>query len=148
MKVVLLKDVPNTGRKGEVKEVSQGHAINFLIPRKLAKAVSDSQISQISLTKKKIEEENNVKKDLLIKNMKSLYGKEVVLKAKANEKGHLFSQIHVDQVIDAIKEQYRLDVPKDSVSLDHNIKEVGESEIKIALHGVKVLLVLKIEEIK
>ena len=148
MKVVLLKDVPNTGRKGEVKEVSQGHAINFLIPRKLAKAVSDSQISQIGLTKKKIEEENNVKKDLLIKNIKSLSGKEVVLKAKANEKGHLFSQIHLDQIIEAIKDQYKIDIPKDSITLDHHIKEIGESEIKIALHGVKVLLVLKIEEIK
>lgn len=147
MKVILLKDVANTGRKGEVKEVNQGHAMNFLIPRKLAKAVSDSEVNQIKIVKEQQKEAEQINKDLAIKELMTLKGQVVSIKAKGNDKGHLFSQIHIEEIQKSLLAQFKISVPKESILLPHPVKEIGEIALTISLYDVKVPVTLNIENI-
>lgn len=147
MKVLLLKDIPKIGKKGDVKEVNQGHAMNFLLPRKLAKAVNDSQVSQLKVQKEKQKEEELLQKDIAIKSVASLKGKTIVLKERSNDKGHLFSQIHKDEIQKAINNQLGVSVSLESILLDHPIKEIGESNIKLKIYDVSVEIILKVESL-
>lgn len=131
MKVILLQDVPNVGRKYEVKNVSDGYGRNFLISRNLAKIATSQTIQATEKEKKREEEKKKVQEDLFKKNLESLTDAKVVIKEKANEKGHLFASIHPKEISRAVKEQFHIDVPEEMIELDQPIKEMGEYEIKI-----------------
>ena len=77
MKVALLKDVPGLGKKNDVKTVSDGHALNFLIPQKLAEVATASVLARVELTKKQAEQEKKVMEDLLSKNIHTIDGQTV-----------------------------------------------------------------------
>ena len=147
MKVLLLKDVLKIGKKGEVKDVNQGHAMNFLVPRKLARVVSDSEIKSIKVRHEQDKKYEEMEKDLAIKNLVSLKGKKVTLKEKANDKGHLFSKIHEEEIIKAILDQLKISLPKNSLKLKSPIKETGEISVTLELFDKKVELNLIVESL-
>lgn len=148
MKVLLLKDVVKIGKKGDVRDVNQGHAMNFLIPRKFARAVSDAEIKNLAFSNMQEKEKELIEKDLAIKNLMSLKGREVILKEKANEKGHLFSKVHVEEILKAVQDQCNIKLPKDSLIMKEAIKEIGETNLTVNLFDIKVDFILKIESIK
>lgn len=131
MKVIFLQDVPNVGKKYEVKNVSDGYARNFLMPKKLAEIATDKIIKSAEKLKKQHDEEVRIKHDILEKNIKNLEGLRVVVYGKTNEKGHLFSIIHADDISKALKEQHRLDIPGKLVEIENPIKETGEHKVKV-----------------
>lgn len=131
MKVILLQDVPNLGRKHEVKNVSNGYARNFLIPRKLAKLATTQSIQAAEKEKKRLEQEKHIQKDILNKNIESLNGLRITVKEKANEKGHLFAGIHREEISRILKEQNHIDIPPELIELEKPIKEIGEYKIKV-----------------
>ena len=90
MKIILLQDISGVGRKGEVKNVSDGYGRNFLLPNKLGQIATPSTIASAEKMSKQAEQNKEVQKDILEKNIKGLKDLKVQLKAKANEKGHLF----------------------------------------------------------
>jgi large subunit ribosomal protein L9 len=131
MKVIILKDTPKVGRKYEVKNVSDGHALNFLFPRGLAEIANESNLKKIEEMKVMHEASLKIREDLLIKNLNDLSGLRIELNEKANEKGHLFAGIHKPELIREIKKQTGLDIDELHIDLEKPIKEVGEYDIKI-----------------
>jgi len=138
MKVLLLEDVPKLGKKGEIKEVSDGYARNYLIPRKLAVEATDGFIKHIEESKR-IEE----KKKESIKNksegiLEKLKDVTIVLKVKAGEKGKLFGAVTCQDIANKIKEVVGIDFDKNWFEDKVNLKEIGTYSIKIKLpQGVK-----------
>ena len=138
MKVVLLKDVSKLGRKYEVKEVSNGHALNFLIPQGSAVAGTPSMIKKYDLLRSGDETERKIREDLLIKNLKDAEGVTITLTEKANEKGHLFAGIHKEAILAEMKKETRLDILPQYIELEKPIHAVGEYDIDVKILDKKV----------
>ena len=131
MKIILSQDITGVGRKGEIKNVSDGYARNFLLPNKLGQVATPAAIASAEKMKNQLEQDREVQKDILEKNIKGLKDLKVQIKAKANEKGHLFSIIHPDEISKILKEQYHLDIPSKIIEIEKPIKEIGEHIIKV-----------------
>ena len=147
MKVIFLHDVPRVGKKHDVKEVNGGYAINFLFPRKLAEAATEVALAMLLKRKKEIVIEREVQEDLLMKNLEEIKDKVVHLAGKANEKGHLFSAVHKKEIIDALKNEHRIDMSEEFIVLEKPIKAVGEFDIPISAGGKKSSFKLVVEAI-
>lgn len=145
MKVVLLKDVPGVGRKNEVKNVADGYAINFLIPRKLAEMGTRAALASAERTQKEAAEGQKIQAGLLSKNLQSLEGVRIEMEEKANEKGHLFSGIHKETIVAELKKQKGIELLPEFLVLAHPIKEAGEHKIEILAQGktASVILIVK-----
>ncbi len=137
MKVVFLKDVPRVGRKNEIKEVNDGYALNFLLPRKLAEKATDKTIAELEKRQKEIVVEREIQEELLIKNLEEIKGKTITILGKANEKGSLFSAIHKKEILEELKKEHRAEINEDFITLDKPIKEIGEFDIPIEIKGKK-----------
>ena len=146
MKVIFLKDVGGVGQRDTVKEVTDGYAVNFLIARGLAIQATPEKIA--SLKKKTAENErlsgeHNVK---LRDQIRAADGKRVVLKAKANEKGHLFKGIKKDEVAARLGDAFGALITPDTVAMPaDSIKEVGEYTMKLAGAGAEATIKLVVE---
>lgn len=131
MKVILLQDVPKIGRKYDIKDVSDGFALNMLIPQGKAKTATPDAIKKVESLKIIMKAENKVQEDLLVKNLAEINGKEVKISAKVNDKGHLFAQIHKEDIVKAIKAGTGADVTEDFIVLSKPIKEAGTYDVEI-----------------
>ena len=147
MKVIFLQDVPRVGKKYDIKEVNNGYAMNFLIPRKLAEPATPKTIDGLEKRKKNIEIEREVQEDLLMKNLEEIKGKVITIKVKADEKGHLFSKIHTKEIVEEMKKQNHADISEEFIVLEKPIKEVGEHEIPIEIGSKKSSFKLIVEKI-
>lgn len=147
MKVIFLKDVPRVGRKHDVKEVNDGYAMNFLLPRKLVEVATAKAIADLEIRKKTIEIEREVQTDLLIKNLEEIKGKVLHMTSKTDEKGHLFSGIRRRDIVDAMKAEYHADIDEGAIKLEKPIKEIGEYEIPLEIMGKKSSFKLVLEKI-
>lgn len=134
MKVVLVKNVSNIGRAHDVVDVADGHAANFLIPQKLAISATPSAIRNAHMRKAKVDADHKVQEQLVIQNLETLAQARVVITMKANDKGHLYDAVGVEEIASAIKEQAQVELPGDTIRLEHPLKEVGTFEIPVA-HG-------------
>ncbi len=145
MKVIFLKDVGGVGRNGTVKEVADGYALNFLIPRKLAQQATADVVAKVQVQMKAAADIEVARSALGSAHAKSLNGKTVTVEAKANEKGHLYKQLSTDVIAAAIKKEHGIDVSADMVHLAHHIKEAGESaaEVKFGSHAAKITVIVK-----
>jgi|SRR3989338_6782814 len=147
MKVIFLHDVPRVGKKYDVKEISDGYAVNFLLPRKLAVTATTAAMANLETMKKEIAIEREVQESLLLKNLEEIKGKTITIKAKVDEKGHLFSKIHTKEIVEAMKEQQRADIGEEFIVLEKPIKEAGEHEIQISIRGKKSSFKLIVEKV-
>lgn len=140
MKVILLHDTPNIGRKYDIKNVSDGYARNFLFPRKLAQIATTQNIQTIEKQKKQHEQEKEIQKDILEKNIEALEGLEISITEKTNEKGHLFAGIRKEEISKILKEQKHINIPADIIELEKPIKKIGEYEIKVKSKEFKLIV--------
>lgn len=147
MKVIFLHSVPRVGKKDEIKEVNDGYAVNFLFPRKLAEPATAKATTALEMRKKEIAIEREVQEELLVKNLEEIKGKTVTLKAKADDKGHLFAQVHKKEIIAGLKKEHHADVSEEFIVLEKPVKEVGEFEIPIEIKGKRSSFILKVEKI-
>lgn len=145
MKVVLLNDVHKVGRKNDIKNVSDGYALNFLLPQGLAETATPKAVKRVELTKKQEADRKKIRQDLLLKNFGELKGVRIDMEKTANDKGHLFAAIHPAEITAAIKDQTRLDVLPEFIILSEPVKAVGEHEIEVKIEdrAVKFTLVVK-----
>lgn len=153
MKVILLKDVETLGKKNDVKEVSDGHARNFLFPNGLAKVATEEALKRLEEEKEakaKKAEAELVQEEQVIS---ELDGQEIEITAKADESGKLYGAITEAKLVKALKDK-GFDVAKKNIKLAESIKETGEYEVMIELsHGLeaKIKIIItqeaKIEEI-
>ncbi len=147
MKVIFLKDVPRVGKRHDVKNVNDGYAMNFLFPKVLAEPATPKALMELELRKKGIEIEREVQETLLLKNLEEIKGKTIHIKAKADEKGHLFSGIHQKEIVEMMKEEHHANIALEFIVLEKPIKEVGEFEIPIVVKDKKSSFKLVVERI-
>lgn len=145
MKVILTKDVKKLGRAGEVKEVADGYARNFLIARGFAQAATGSAISNAEKVKSQMAEEEKERRDALKAIANELEGKKIVIKAKEKD-GKLFGSIGVKDILGEIQ-KIAAEVEEGMIVLGSPIKEVGERELELKLEdGIVAKVTLSIEK--
>lgn len=144
MKIILLQDVAKVGKKYDVKTVSDGHALNMLIPKGLAIVADASALKRVEKLKAEDTAHKKVQEDLLLMNLKAVEGTTLEISEKANEKGHLFAGVHKTEIIAHMKADKHIDLLPDFIVLDKPIKEVGEHtvEIKVKDKSAKLKLVI------
>jgi len=130
MKVIFLQDVPNVAQAGQVKEVADGYARNYLIPRKLAALAQPQAVSQIETRAKKME----VRLTTEMKDLAShIEGKEVSLKAKAGAKDKLYGSITSADIAAELQNVTGLEIDKRKIELAEPIRQLGSYEIALKL---------------
>lgn len=133
MKVILLDNIRGIGQIGDVKEVSDGYARNFLFPRKLGKPASDGVAKELQTLKAQKLEALKLAHAQSEELAKKLAGIAVMLQGKSNEKGKLFSAITAADVAAALSKEAGVHIPPTAVKLDEHLKTIGEHTIHIAL---------------
>ncbi len=132
MKVILLKDVKDTGRAHDTIDVSDGHGLNFLIPKKLAIPATPSALKEAELRKSQVTARRELDGKLLAKGLEQLAEARIVIRTKVNEKGHLYDAIGADEIAAAVREQARLELPEGVIRLEKPIKETGTFDVPVA----------------
>ena len=147
MKVILLQDIENVGKKFEVKEVADGHANNLLIPQGLAKPATKEALSWLEVQKElatKLAEEGLKKVQELASSLDDL---EVTIIMKVGDEGQLFESVNAQKIADRQKEM-GYEVSRNQVQLESPIKDLGEFSVKITFeHNLEATIrVIIIEE--
>lgn len=132
MKVIFLQDVKGTAKKGDVKEVSDGYARNFLIGKGLAVEANAKNMSDLAGKKASEQHKADVAKQEALDAAAAVKGKKVVCKCKAGQGGKLFGSVTAGNISDVIKEQLGISVDKKKIGLASEIKAFGiyTAEIK------------------
>ena len=133
MKVILQQDVKGQGKKGQMVEVSEGYARNFLLPKKLAIAATADAINTMNLKEKARKAEEARLKAEAEEIAKKLKDCKVQLTAKAGNGGRLFGAVTTKEISDGLKKQYNIDIPKQKLVLDEPIKAFGTYQVKAKL---------------
>ncbi|MEI8270473.1 MAG: 50S ribosomal protein L9 [bacterium] len=144
MKVIFLKDVPRVAKRHDIKEISDGYAVNFLFPRGLAKMANIQNLAELERNQKEVSIKREVQEGLLLKNLEEIKGIVLTMKGKANEKGHLFSAIHKKELVEAIQKEKHVEIDEDFIVLDKPVKEIGDFEIPVVIKGKHSFFKLKV----
>lgn len=126
MKVILTKDVRDMGRAHSTIEVSDGHALNFLFPRKLAVPANGANVKMAEGKLKKVAASREVEQKLIEERIAALADGKVTITKKANEQGHLYDGVGADEIAEASQ------LPKEAIHLEKPIKELGTHEVAVA----------------
>ena len=133
MKVILQQDVKGQGKKGQMVEVSEGYARNFLLPRKLAIAATTDAINTMNLKEKARKAEEARQKAEAEATAEKLKECMVKLTAKAGNGGRLFGAVTTKEISEGLKAQFNIDIPKQKLVLEEPIKAFGSYQIKAKL---------------
>jgi large subunit ribosomal protein L9 len=150
MKILLCEDVEKLGWYGDIVNVREGYARNYLLPQRLAIMPTEAKIKAMADEKAKRSEHRNVVVENMKKAAEAVNGAEAVIAAKANEQGHLFGSVSEKEIAANLRQQ-GFEVADKFVHLDEHIKEVGEHTIKLKFAAdvvatVKVVVVPQVQE--
>ena len=143
MKVILQQDVKGQGKKGQMVEVSEGYARNFLLPRKLAIAATADAINTMNLKEKARKAEEARQKAEAEATAEKLKELMVKIPAKAGAGGRLFGAVTSKEISEALQAQFGLNIAKSKIVQDEPIKALGGYELKVKL-GYEVTGTLKV----
>lgn len=146
MKVILLQDVKALGKKGEIVDVNEGYARNFILPKKLGVEANNKNLNDLKLANKRAEkqaqEELDAAKALAVK----VEEKPVTTHIRVGEGGRTFGTVSSKEIAAAAKEQLGLDLDKKKISLPEALKNLGTYEVSVKLHkDVTATLRVKVE---
>jgi large subunit ribosomal protein L9 len=147
MKIVLLQDIPGTGKAGEIKEVSKGYAKNFLLPRGLALVATSTVTKQVEsrLEREKLEE--SVDRDKLMELAQQIEGKEIRLKARMGAGERLFGSITAADVAGELSRAIGSVIDKKKLDIAKSFRQTGSYEVAIKLASdIKPKITVVIEE--
>lgn len=133
MKVILLQDVKKVGKKGDVVDISDGYARNFLFPRKLAEQANNNNMHILNTKKENERKKKLAEIEAAQKLASELKGKEIKIEAKSGNGGRLFGAITSKDVAELINKQFKLSVDKKKIVMD-TIKVAGSYDIEIKLY--------------
>ena len=147
MKVILLQDVKSLGKKGEIVDVSDGYAKNFLFTKKLGVEANNKNLNDLKL--KKANEEKVAAQNL--QDAKELAAaiaeKTVIVRLKAGEGGKTFGSVSNKEIAEEAKAQHGLDIDKKKIVINEPIKSIGSYEVTVKLHPkVTGTIKVKVEE--
>ena len=133
MKVIFNTDVRGQGKKGEMKEVSDGYARNYLLPRKLASEATADALNALKLKEKAKAAQMAKEKALAEENAKRLSGVVVQISARAGQGGRLVGAVTSQEIADALREQHGIELEKNKIVQAEPIKQFGSFEVKAKL---------------
>ena len=146
MQVILKKDVNKVGKAGQLLEVSDGYARNFLLPRDLAEEATAGRIADLNARQQSRKVKENKETQAAEKDKKLLQDKVIHVTASAGESGKLFGSVTTAQIAEALEKQYTIKVDKRDVKLAEPVKQPGNHAVSIRLHaGVQVDMTLVVE---
>lgn len=150
MKVVLLEDVKGCGKKGELANVSDGYARNFLFPRKLAKEADAQALNELKNAEQSRQHKIAVETAEAQATAKRLTGQTITMTAKAGQGGRLFGSVTSKEIANELKRKYSISVDKRKVVLDTDIKSFGTYNCEVKLYtGISAKMkVMVVEEEK
>lgn len=143
MKVILLKDEKSLGKKGDIVEVSDGYAKNYLLPKKIGMEASGANMNDLKLQKAnqaKVEKEQYEAALALGEKINSI---SIVVPIKVGEGGRAFGAVTGKEIAKALKDQHGIEIDKKKIVLPDSLKSVGEFDVNIRLH-TKVTGTLKV----
>lgn len=147
MKVILLQDVKSVGKRGDIVEVSDGYAKNYIFKKKLGTPADSKNMNDLKL--KKANEEKVAAENLASAQefAKELETKTIVVRLKAGEGGKTFGSVSSKEIAQEAKTQFDLDIDKKKIVLSDTIKSFGTFEVPVKLHPqVTATLKVKVEE--
>ena len=144
MKVLLEQDIKGTGKKGEIVEVAEGYARNFLLPRKMASIADAAGVNAMNIQKSAAQHRKFQAGIAARESAKALDGAQVTVRARVGESGKMFGTVAGKEVAAALKEQKGIDVDKKNIKLDP-IHATGRYSAKIALsEGVSATVTVNV----
>jgi len=147
MKVLLIKDVKNLGKAGEIKEVKEGYGRNFLIAKGFAKLATKDVIKEWEEAQKRKEEELKLEIYELNKEKEVLEQLNITIEKKLGSNGHLYGAVTKEDIAEALKQQSKIEIDKKKIDAK-NIKEVGEHTVDVKLgHGIHAKLKINVKGI-
>ena len=135
MKVILQADVKGTGKKGQILEVADGYARNFLFPKKLAVEATTGNIQDISHKKVLEDRRKEKEKQDAIDLADKLNAILIEVKTKTGEGGRLFGSVTSKEIAEALKKQHGIEVDKRKLELKEPIKALGNFEVQIKIRS-------------
>lgn len=135
MKVILLQDVKSMGKKGDLCNVSDGYARNFLLPRKLAKEANAQAMNEFKNAEAAKEYKVKVETEKAQANVQALSGKTVKITAKAGQNGKLFGSVTAKELAEEIGKQFGVEVDKRKVVLESDIKAFGTYNFDVKFYN-------------
>lgn len=143
MKVILLADVKNVGKKGDILNAADGYARNFLLPKKLGIEATNSNLNELNLKNKSEENKKKIEYEECLELAKTINELTITIPAKTGDNGKLFGSITNKEISSFLKEQSNLSIDKKKIVLKDPIKSLGETTVTIKLHP-KVTASLKV----
>ncbi|KWX79439.1 50S ribosomal protein L9 [Paenibacillus riograndensis] len=147
MKVIFIKDVKGQGKKGQVKEVSEGYASNFLLPRGLVRPATEGNVKTLENQAAAEKRRKDQEKEEAVQLGKKLDELTLTLKAKAGEGGRLFGAITSKQIGETLAAAHGITIDKRKIELSDPIRHVGTFQVTVKLHTeVKANLTVQVTE--
>ena len=140
MKVILVKDVQRVGQKYDVKEVKDGYALNFLIPRGLAEKATPQKIQKIESERTAASAEQEAQSDAIATALKNLKETTIEIKANANEQGGLFESLKASDIAKAISDKGGVEIPESLIQLEDPIKQTGNHTISVGNISISIII--------
>lgn len=148
MKVILLQDVKGKGKKGQMIEVSDGYARNYMLPRKIAVEATPDNINTMRMNDKALLERQTKERAEAVRIMNEMKEVTLTLRVKGGGAGRLFGSVTTQEISEALKEQMHIEIDKRKIVLDEAIKNVGTYTVKCKLgYEVVANLKVKVEEL-
>lgn len=133
MKVILNKDVKGTGKAGDIVEVSEGYARNFLFRRNLAEKGTDAKIKEFKHIKKNEKQKKAENREDALKKKEKIESIEVNIAKTAGDNGQLFGSVTKKDIVKKLKKDHKITINKKDMVLENNIKDLGTTKIKVKL---------------
>ncbi|MCD6443237.1 MAG: 50S ribosomal protein L9 [Thermotogae bacterium] len=135
MKVILLLDVPKLGKRGEIKEVSDGYARNYLIPKGLARELREKDLKSLEIQKEMERRRYEKLRKESEKKLEELKRGVLRIPVKSGEKGRLYGSVTSSLIAKVISEKLGVELDKRNIHLEKQIKEIGMYDVDIRLPG-------------
>jgi large subunit ribosomal protein L9 len=149
MKVIFLKDVSSKGRRGEIKDVSDGYAFNFLIPKGLAVAATTSALRNFEAQSKSDAKRKALLHEEMSKVAEQINGKELSFKAKAASKERIHGSVTSADIAEELSKLVGYEIDKKKVVLDEPLRQLGEHNVIISFSkSIEASIKVNIEEEK
>lgn len=134
MKVVLLEDVKNLGKKGDVVQVAGGHARNYLLPRRLAVEATEGKIKQLAQLRSAADRKKQLEESKASELAVRLENLSVRVYSRAGEGGKLFGSVNNKDIVDALWREHGIEVDKKKIVLKEPIKKLGTYSLPVKLY--------------
>ncbi|MBO4378472.1 MAG: 50S ribosomal protein L9 [Clostridia bacterium] len=148
MKVILLQDVKDIGKKDDIVNVSDGYARNYLFPRKWAMEATENAVRVVERKREAERRREAEARAAAEQTAAKLKNKVVILKAKCGEKGRLYGSVTAQEVADAIQAGYEVEIDKRKVEIKEPVRQLGDYEVTVHLYpNVSTRMLLRVKNI-